>query len=240
MRYYGGKHYLKKHILPIILADRQPNQLYWEPFVGGANTFQDVANPRLGSDLNPYLIALLAAVRDGWIPPTELTEEEYRQIKANPDKYPMELVGFAGFNTYSAVWLGTFTNDYDSSHKKTRSEYTKNSLVKTSPLLFGADLLGGDYVEIGETIPNNSIIYCDPPYKSATYGYYGPRFDSDRFWQWVAGMSRHHQVFVSEYTAPQGWQCIWQKELNIHTNPRRNKKADTHRVEKLFKLTKSS
>lgn len=234
MKYLGSKRRIKKHILPIILADRQPNQLYWEPFVGGANTFQDVANPRLGSDLNPYLIALLVAVRDGWIPPTELTEEEYKQIKANPDKYPMEFVGFAGFNTFASLWMKSLARSHNLKHSNPSKEYY-NGFLKLCPLLEGCELISGDYVEIGQTIPNNSIIYCDPPYSDIRYMYYGPKFDSDRFWQWAAEMSKHHQVFVSEHNAPQGWRCIWEQEIPLSVNKLKTS-ADKKRTEKLFKL----
>lgn len=234
MRYLGSKRRIKKHILPIILADRQPNQLYWEPFVGGANTFQDVANPRLGSDLNPYLIALLAAVRDGWIPPTVLTEEEYKQIKANPDKYPKELVGFAGHCTFGAKWFTSFARRRNSERVDARE--LMGSLIKKSELLNGSSLVAGHYSQIGQTIPNNSIIYCDPPYRGEAYGYYGSKFDSDSFWQWAAEMSKHHQIFVSEFTAPNQWCVLWEGVVDNRINRRNNYKPTDLATEKLFKL----
>ena len=50
MRYTGNKSRIAKHILPIILNDRKPNQWFVEPFVGGANITDKVEGFRLASD----------------------------------------------------------------------------------------------------------------------------------------------------------------------------------------------
>ena len=42
MKYMGSKARIAKHILPIILKDRKPNQWYSEPFTGGANLIDKV------------------------------------------------------------------------------------------------------------------------------------------------------------------------------------------------------
>jgi len=47
-------------------------------------------------------------------------------------------------------------------------------------------------------IKQNSVIYCDPPYRGAE-GYLNV-FDHDKFWEWV--MDQKNPVFVSEYAAP--------------------------------------
>jgi DNA adenine methylase len=69
MRYVGSKNRIAKHILPIMLAERKPDQWWVEPFVGGANMIDKVAGNRIGNDSNEFLIALLVALRDGYIPP---------------------------------------------------------------------------------------------------------------------------------------------------------------------------
>ena len=48
-------------------------------------------------------------------------------------------------------------------------------------------------------IPDDCIIYCDPPY-FGTAGYDKNLFNHDEFWQWCR--DQKHSVFVSEYTAP--------------------------------------
>lgn len=47
-------------------------------------------------------------------------------------------------------------------------------------------------------IPENSVVYCDPPYKD-THGY-GVEFDHDAFWEWCR--TRDFPVYVSEIKAP--------------------------------------
>ena len=37
MKYLGSKNKIAKHLLPIILKDRKPEQYYVEPFMGGGN-----------------------------------------------------------------------------------------------------------------------------------------------------------------------------------------------------------
>jgi DNA adenine methylase len=61
-------------------------------------------------------------------------------------------------------------------------------------------------------IPDNSIIYCDPPYSDVTG--YKSTFDTYKFWDWVREKSKANTVYVSEYVAPEDFRCIWSKELS--------------------------
>ena len=54
----------------------------------------------------------------------------------------------------------------------------------------------GDYSEV--IIPDNSVIYCDPPYRG-THEYLNS-FDCGKFDEWCLGQSQ--QVFISEYSMP--------------------------------------
>jgi DNA adenine methylase len=58
-------------------------------------------------------------------------------------------------------------------------------------------------------IPYNAVVYCDPPYKgTATYAEWW--FDHDKFWDYVRKISKTNKVFVSEYSAPQDFKCIYE------------------------------
>ena len=61
MQYMGSKDRIAKHILPIMLAERKPDQWWVEPFVGGANMIDKVEGNRIGNDSHEFLIALLVA-----------------------------------------------------------------------------------------------------------------------------------------------------------------------------------
>lgn len=53
-----------------------------------------------------------------------------------------------------------------------------------------------DYREV--KIPNDSVVYADPPYKGTQQ--YGNLFDHDAFWEWCR--SREFPVYISEQEAP--------------------------------------
>ena len=68
----------------------------------------------------------------------------------------------------------------------------------------------GDYKNL--QIPDESIIYCDPPYM-ATAGYSGG-VSHDEFWQWCRErVYDGHKVYVSEYQAPDDFITIWEKSI---------------------------
>lgn len=91
----------------------------------------------------------------------------------------------------------------------------------------GVELLCSPYQEL--KIPNCSVIYCDPPYANTTK--YKDDFDHETFWQWCRDKSNEgHQVFVSEYNAPEDFVCVWQKEIQSGLNTNTTKKG----IEKLF------
>ncbi len=58
-------------------------------------------------------------------------------------------------------------------------------------------------------IPENAVVYCDPPYKNtAIYAEWG--FNHDKFWDYVRKLSKTNKVFVSEYTAPEDFKTIYE------------------------------
>ncbi len=233
MKYLGSKRRIAKYIMPIILEGRQEGQLYVEPFVGGANSFQHASNPRLGTDSNPYLIACLAAVRDGWIPPETVTEEEYKAIRANKDGYPPELVGFVGFGySFGSSWFSGYRTDDNRKGRNSSGYIAKISLLKQAPRLRGATLIHSDYQALD--MPDNSIVYCDPPY-AGTSGYKATgKFDHAAFWVWATELSQRCRVFVSEYTAPDGWQSVWSKPQMTNVDNKKGKAFQA--IEHLFKF----
>lgn len=59
-----------------------------------------------------------------------------------------------------------------------------------------------DYSEV--LIPDNSVIYCDIPYKSTNT--YLSQFDYERFYQWA--LSQEQDVFISEYDMPDDFYLV--------------------------------
>jgi len=226
MKYMGSKNRIAKHILPIMLAERKPEQFWVEPFVGGANMIDKVTGNRIGNDSHEYLIALLTSLRDGYTPPTDISKELYYEIKAKPQAHPKELVGFVGFLcSFGGKWWGGYAfNNKDSNY----AERGSRCLVRQAKNLKGVVFKSGSYLEL--EIPKSSLIYCDPPYANTCK--YKDDFNHDVFWQWCRDMSKKgHTVFVSEYSAPEDFVCI--KEVQHKTILDKN--SQYPRIEKLFR-----
>lgn len=105
-----------------------------------------------------------------------------------------------------------------------------NALSKQAPNIKGVVFICSPYDQL--PIPQDSIIYCDPPYAGTTK-YAAGGFDHATFWQWCRDkVSEGHQVFVSEYNAPDDWTCVWGKKVSANFDSNRN--GASERVEKFF------
>lgn len=234
MKYVGSKKRIAKDILPIILKDRKVNQAYIEPFVGGANIIDKVDGKRIGLDENYFLIEMFKALQKGWVPPDNITEDEYKDIKQRKDiKYSPELVGFVGIGcSYSGKWFGGYArgNQNNGSPRNYCLESKKN-LLNQKDSLISVEFIWSSFTQSHPLFPANSIIYCDPPYEGTTK--YKDGIDHKVFWQWIRNLSQTHTVFVSEYNAPSDFECVWSKEVFNTLDKNTGAKKG---IEKLFKL----
>ena len=226
----GSKRRIAKFILPIILKDRTAGQWYVEPFVGGANMIDKVEGPRIGFDINEYLIAILNQLKVGWIPFDTLTKEQYKYIKEDKEKIEKFIVGYVGIElSFGAKWFGGYRKGqrYENS-KYDYIQEGKRNVLKQAPLIKDCHFKVKSYEQI--TFPKQSVIYCDPPYQGTTK-YKDGDFDHVKFWQWCREkVSEGHQVFISEYKAPDDFKCIWEKEQTTTVSKQAYKKA----TERLF------
>ena len=235
MQYMGSKRRIAKHILPIMLQYRIDGQTWVEPFVGGGNMIEKVSGARIGADVNKWAIEGLISIRDhiDELPKSkdEFTKEDYTRLRASDD---YKHKGFAGFSySFGAKWLGGFAQNkrgYD------YVDWAYRSAVRQHDLIQGVEFLVCSYLML-PPIPANSLIYCDPPYNGTTK-YATGLFDHDKFWQWCRDMSEAgHTVFISEYSAPDDFECIWSMDvisgLTVTGPQKRN-------VEKLFVYSQSA
>ena len=87
-----------------------------------------------------------------------------------------------------------------------------------------------DYTKV--IIPDNSVIYCDPPYKGAK-GYCKSEFDQEAFYEWCT--RQKVPVYISEYYMPEELFEVVAKK------PKRNTQSATKnllRIEKIYKPRK--
>jgi DNA adenine methylase len=218
MRYFGGKARIGKSIAEVI---NTLNGTYWEPFCGMFSVGKYVKHRRIATDLHTDLIMLLKAIRDGWLPPEAVTEDEYNQLKTAE---PSPLRAFAGFGCSNS---GKFFGGY--ARESSGRNFAKNaasSLEKLRPMIQGVDFR---CVEYSSNIPAD-IIYCDPPY-DGTCGFTVGKFSSEDFWQWATKRSRDSIVLVSEYNAPRNFSVVWAKRVNTDMN---SAKGKLQRVENLY------
>ena len=233
MKYVGSKNRHSKELLKIILKDRKPEQWYVEPFCGGFNMIDKVDGNRIANDYHPYLIALFQAIQKGWNPPDDISHAQYQDIRKNKDSYPSELVGFVGFGcSFSGKWFGGYARgNQNNGNPRNYCLESKKNILKQSERILGIIIKNQSYDEI--EIPAESIIYCDPPYaKTVSYSGTGGDFDHNKFWEWCDKMfDLGHTIFVSEYSAPKGWVCVWEKEVHNTLDLNTGSKVG---VEKLF------
>lgn len=161
------------------------------------------------NDRHEYLIAMLQGVQQGYNLPEHITPEQYRYIRENKDADPV-LAGFVGFGcSFGGKWFGGYARNKTGTNY---AEQSKRSLLKDMATLQDAQFVCGDYRRL--CIPQNSVIYADPPYNNTT-GCAGDRFDTTEFWiamRLLADLG--HTVFVSEQEAPPDIQCIWEKPFD--------------------------
>lgn len=236
MKYLGGKTRLAKHLLAVMLKDRKPNQYYVEPFVGGGSVIERVEGNRIANDINPFVVACLKALSEGWLPPEEVSKEFYQELRKRfkeglitEEGFP--LVGYVGF---ACSFKGKFWNGF-ANPTKTRNYIDESfrNAVKQAPKLKGIEFHSVPYQEL--VIPKDSIIYCDIPYKGTTTYKGVDSFNYEEFWDWCRNKKQEgHKVFISEYQAPEDFTCVFEKRhftvLNAHNQ------ATKKTVERLFEL----
>lgn len=205
--------------------------------VGGANMIDKIECQRkIGSDIHKQLIALLKqAAKDSSVFPTTVSKDEYNDVRQNSDNYPDWYVGLVGFcASYNGKYFGGYANNVKTKLNTIRNyaDEAIRNLVKQAENLRDIDFRHCDFRDIKEL--KNCVIYCDPPYKDSTK-YSVAAFPYGDFYNWCKEMSKDNIVLVSEYNMPDGFDCIWSKEVTTSVNCNRltNDKKN-QRVEKLF------
>ena len=167
------------------------------------------------------------ALQNGWTPPDVVTKEEYYRVKANMDENPA-LTGFIGFGcSFGGKWWGGYAKD------KRGDDYcgqAKRGLLKDFPGVRHATFTCLDYHDV--EIQDSAVVYCDPPYANTT-GYTVGQFDANEFWNYMRQLSKRCDVYISEESAPDDFECIWSKE-KVRTLEKSDNVGRV-KVEKLFK-----
>lgn len=209
MKYMGSKKRLAPAITDYInnIATLENIQHYYEPFMGGCSVGEIVnIKDRNLSDINKYLVALIEKVKDDIWEYKYVEREEWYKIKEQmkePGKYgyPDWMIGWAIFG---CSWRGRPTAfggkyiDSTTGEEVNPQEQMYNSLLKERNLLEGINFRCCKYNEL--EIQNNSVIYCDAPYRNTARYDYVEKFNFDEYDEWLIDKSKNNLVLISEYT----------------------------------------
>lgn len=236
MRYFGGKTRTWQDIANIIQCNIPNHQsAFISPFTGGAWIECQIVAKKSLSDKHPYLIKMYQELQKGWEPPTHVSKDQYDYIKNNQDENPA-LTGFVGFGcSFAGKWFGGYASDASKNCGNNQRNFCMNAYNSIMEKMIGLSIEDTtfDCKSYEEIIPQNSIIYCDPPYANTTqYSDVVGNFDSNKFWEIMKMWSKNNMVFISEYTAPKNFKFIWSKNVKLDIRDKNNEKQN--RMEKLF------
>lgn len=240
MKYVGSKNRLSKYLAPIIQSYITDNtEGYLEPFVGGANMIDKIYhNNKIGCDIHKELIALLKYSQNPSNNfPITISEEEYNSVRNNKNNYDDWYVGLVGFcSTFGAKYFGGYARGFKDDKITPRdipSEGIRN-LEKQRDKLNGIRFKNCSFLELDPSDYKNHVIYCDIPYRG-TLKYNTDHFPYDEFYVWAKEMSENNTVLISEYSMPDGFKCIWRKDVKVAIDSKKKSGDDKlNRVEKLF------
>lgn len=208
MQYLGGKSRLAKPLAAFLLERfrARPGRVFVEPFCGALNitAAMEPAGYRVASDLNPYLLTLYRALRDGWVPP-DVDEELYARVSANRDVTD-PLTAFVGYGcAFGGKWFGGFARNAEGKrYSDTARRGLERKLAACNQVVFAECAYDRLNIDAG------CLVYADPPYAGTTEYGAAKGFDSGKFWDVVRRWSRAGaEVYVSEYAAPSEFQSVW-------------------------------
>jgi site-specific DNA-adenine methylase len=237
--YQGGKKRLGKRISKVIQAvenDLVENKLdYFEPFVGMGGVLKHMCSeprssqprssqPRssknyysdrkiIASDINKDLILMWKALQKGWKPPKTCSEKKYIELKYSTKHSPER-----GYIGVVASWGGMFFHAYRLKYAKGDKNFMDEgyrAIMKMVPIVENVKFLSGSY---DEYLPENMLIYCDPPYKGNKLGDKNSlfqNFNHDEFWETMRNWSKKNIVIISESSAPKDFKKIWSAKSTV-------------------------
>lgn len=183
------------------------------------------------SDINADIIEMWQRLKDkSWRLPTrpickkkydKLRQEHIDATTSRTQIHPSAERGFYGIAcAYSGIYFAGYRTH---SPSQNFFQNTRNGISDMIPNLSRIEFQKPASYEI--FYPKGCTIYCDPPYlnnnlKSVFYS----NFDHQKFWKIMRFWSKNNLVFISEYSAPSDFICIWQRQVG----------GEKERSEKLF------
>ena len=237
MRYWGGKQRISKPLTTFLNQQLKEGQPFVDLFCGSCNVISKIDDNRvrIANDKHKYLISLWRELQNGWIPPDNISREEYRQISENKDN-ETHLAGFVGFGcSFAGKWFGGYAYD---SKGVNYCLVAKKGCIKKINNMVGVKFYNLNYNEVD--IPKGALVYCDIPYKGTTQ--YCKKevgiFNHDEFYEWVRHNSNKYEIYISEYkrNVPNDFEIVWEMESKTSVRNAKNERIKT--VEVLIRFNK--
>lgn len=212
MRYSGGKGKLAKHLALIILNIAKGRPII-EPFCGSLGMTVAI-KPQEISDASKPLITLIESVRNGWIPPEDFSEEDYKSAKTSKEEVIKAYAGICC--SWGGKWFGGYVRTYEGPD---RIKTARSLLLKRVEATRHIPIKCCSYDEL--IIHPGYVLYCDPPYSGTLSAYPTGKFNHEKFWLWVRETSnKGADVIISEYYAPEGIEMLLEhkRKTNIGSN----------------------
>lgn len=236
MQYLGSKSKIASKIIPYFekAVDKEHNNCFVELFCGGCNITDKIGhlavNHIIANDCNKYLISMFKQLQKGWLPPDNLTQGEYTHIRLHKDSCQPEMVAFVGFMcSFGGKWFGGYAHNSKQDNYCLRE---KRVLLKQIQLLQKVHFSSLSYDQV--KIPYNSVVYCDPHYRSTTGYKYS--FNNDQYEKYLLDLADKRPdliIFCSEYQMDSRFTLV--DEFKVKTVSNKNKQSD-YRTERLYRL----
>ena len=248
MKYLGGKYILGKRLAPLVKGYLEPHHTYVEPMVGGGGMLShmlNIDNPIIANDIDMEVIAFWQSLQNGRSDfPQHLTREKYYDIKNHStDSALRAYVGY-GCSFGGKKWGGYAQNKRGTNYamlEKTSANRMMESFRNFAMEAYNGSIqmgelfrkrkeltfTSGSYLDM--VLPENCVIYCDPPYKNTT-GMNTYKFDHNIFYDWVLKRaSQGDIILISEYDCP-----IGQKIFEYKKTQKIDVKGTITRYERLY------
>ena len=234
MKYMGSKRKIRKEIIDVMMSYRLNNEPFIDMFCGGCHVVEMVDGIRIANDKNRYLIAMWEGLLEDRKRPYIIDKELYSKVRDEYNKgvnieFDDFLIGWIGFmGSYNGRFFDGGYSGHDVNGRNYISENIRNTESQIHNLR-GVIFSSLDYSELMLYKP--CIIYCDIPYRDTKQYSISKDFDYDKFYGWCFAMRDFgHIVFVSEYNMPDGFECVWSKEVTNSLNTTKTYKP----IEKLY------
>lgn len=225
--YFGGKAKISKVLCEFLNDELKINQPFVDLFCGSCNVISKI-NPdriRIANDLHYELISMWIYLQNGGVLPDNISESEYADIKYNGEPWLKSFVGFGC--SFAGKYFGGYARD-DIGRNYCRN--AKNSTMRKVSLLNNVDFKNQHY-SLCE-IPDNSLVYCDIPYKNST-SYSVGCFNHEDFYKYAVELNNAgHDVYVSEYkhNVPVSWSIVWEHRSKKDIRNKNNELEQTIEV----------